>query len=92
MVRTAVKSYSENQKVKGILADMSAVEVQLMTRLCQIKAQGDLEMLGLSDELDNLFWRFEQRYRGVVNGKQVHAPIDFDGAEPYVLVAWKLVP
>ncbi len=91
MVRTKAKPYTGTQRVKGVLDNMKAVEIQLMTNLCQTKAIADLEALGLGDELDNLFWRFEQKYRGEVNGKMVHASTDFEGAEPYVLVAWKLV-
>lgn len=92
MVRAAVKPYGGNQSVKGVLDKMTGTEVKIMTRICEIKAKADLKELGLIDELDNLMWRLEQKYRGLVNGKMVHASTNFEGAEPYVLVAWKLVP
>jgi hypothetical protein len=92
MVRAAAKPYGGSQSVKGILDNMKAVEVKLMTSICEIKAKADLKDLGLTDEVDNLMWRLEQKYRGLVNGKMVHASTNFEGAEPYVLVAWKLVP
>ncbi|MCE3202481.1 hypothetical protein [Paenibacillus sonchi] len=91
MVRAAAEPYGDSQRVKGVLDKMSGVEIKLMTHICQVKAKADLEALGLGDELDNLFWRFEQKYRGIVYGKLVHSSKEFEGAEPYVLVAWKLV-
>lgn len=90
MVKRA-KKYSRFTRVQGILAEMPDQLIKEVVELCQIQAKEDLEALGQGTRLPDLFWRCEQRYEGMVNGKRVIAPMDFDGAKPYVVVAWKLV-
>ncbi|MEK8206762.1 hypothetical protein NST41_14310 [Paenibacillus sp. FSL L8-0696] len=91
MVKAAVKSYSNHVIMEGVLNDSSDQLLKEAVELCQVQAKEDLEVLCLGDRLSELFWRFEQQWHGEVNGKKVQSPIDFEGAKPYILIAWKLV-
>lgn len=87
-----VEPYSNYVITPGVLGGSEEQLLKEIIELCQEQAKEDLEVLGLGDKVPELYWRFEQQWRGMVNGKQTSAPIEFPGASPFIRVAWKLVP